>query len=312
MADELKMPESLSHIDIDSSHPAPEPVNVEEKKPEVKAEAPVEKPVVEALKEEPVAPPVEAPTEPMAPAEPAATVEPAAPTPEETARQKEAQEAIEYRMRAEAAEAELKKLQPKANVPEKEPDINDQTTWGEKYKDATNDLDTFLKAHTEWAQEQGRNSERAAYQQQEEAKKAMATRVAVAQKEQESRAKHADYDTVVNPIVPVIAQVPILKDFIAKNPMGTEVIYELAKNPTALRSLLQSDVWVAGEQLLGMASRLKNAKPTKTITNAPAPITPVGSNERVGQANLAELASTNIAAFMEKRKADALKRAKMN
>jgi hypothetical protein len=192
------------------------------------------------------------------------------------------------------------------------PDINDQTTWGDKYKDSPNDLDTFLKARDEWAQEQGKKAERSAYQQQQLQRDQQAIRVAVTQKENESRAKHADYDATVNPIVPVIAQVPILKDFIAKNPMGTEVAYELAKNPTVLRSLLQSDVWVAGEQLLGMAARLKNAKSSVKVTNAPAPVKPVGSNETVGKADYAELAVNNTAGFIEKRRADRAKRLKAN
>lgn len=320
MAEDLKMPEKLSHIEIDNSYDAPTEPKKEvkevkaEKKPEVKPEIKTEeKPVIKAEEVKPVTPidapkPVEPPVSTF-PERPA----PEAPKPEDilSEQQRLAKEALEDKLRANAAEARLKALEPKVNVPEKEPDINDQTTWGDKYKNEPNDLTTFLKAHTEWAQEQGKTAERNIYKQQQAEKEQMAIKVAVMQKEQESRAKHPDYDAVIMPVVPVFSQVPILKDFIAKNPMGTEVAYELARNPVVLRSLLQSDVWAAGEQLLTMAARLKQpAKPQ--ITQAPAPMTPVGSNEVSGKEDYAELAAKNTAAFIEKRKADRIKRARIN
>lgn len=322
MVEELKMPERLAHISIDSSHdviaepvkaePKPKKEKVEAKPEPIKAEEAPQEPVKteeSSIPAEPPAPPAE--PEPIVETLPEKSPEEKA---QEEADQKSAREAIEYRMRAEAAERQLKELQPKVGVPTNEPDINDQTTWGEKYKNDPNELATFLKAHADWAMEQGKNAERAAYKQQQAEKEQMAMRVAVAQKEQESRAKHPDYDAVIAQAVPVISQVPILRDFIGRNPMGTEVAYELfqPQNAQILRSLLQSDVWTAGEQLLNMAARLKNAKPTKTVTKAPAPIKPVGSNDTAGGSDYAELAVKNTAAFIEKRNAERIKRLKMN
>lgn len=201
-----------------------------------------------------------------------------------------ARRAIEDRLRAENAERRLRELQPKIEVPEKAPDINDKATWGKKYQDAPNDHETFLKARDEWAREEGRKAERSAYAQAEQQRQAMAVHTEVERKQQESRAKHSDYDSVINPIVPVIANIPLLKDFIAKDPMGTEVAYELGRNPVILQKLLQSmqiDVWQAGGQLLSMAARLKKSAATQ-ITNAPEPIKPVGSRETI-KPNLSQL-----------------------
>lgn len=208
-----------------------------------------------------------------------------------------ARKAIGDKLRADEAERRLRELQPKVEVPEKQPDINDQTTWGPKYKDAPNDLENFLKAHAEWAREDGRRAERTDASRAEQQRQALATKTEVMKKEQDSRAKHSDYDSIITPILPVIANIPLLKDFIAKNPMGTEVMYELGRNPVVLQQMMQSDAWTVGEQLLNMAARLK--KPVAVqITNAPEPIKPLGSRETV-KPNLAELAGKDTNGYIK-------------
>ena len=227
------------------------------------------------------------------PVEPAKATEPTA----EDKSNASARQAIADRIRADDAERRLKELQPKAEVPDKMPDINDQTTWGKKYQDKSNDLETFLKARDEWAEAQGEKKviER---QTQESTQRALdKVRTEVATRDQAARVKYKDYDAVINPIIPILSGVPILKDFVTKNPMGSEVAYELGRNPAILHQLLQSpDVWVAGEQLLSMAARLKAPKPVE-ITQAPEPITPVGSRETV-RVNLAQLASKDTGGYI--------------
>lgn len=208
-----------------------------------------------------------------------------------------ARRAIEDRIRADDAERRLKELQPKIEVPEKEPDISDQSTWGEKYKNSPNDIENFLKAHADWAKEEGRREERASVSQADQQRQALATRADVAKKEQDSRSKHADYDSIVSPIVPVIANIPLLKDFIAKNSMGIEVMYELGRNPATLQQIMQSDMWTAGEQLLNIAARLKKPAASQ-ITEAPEPIKPVGSRETV-KPNLSDLAMNDTNGYIK-------------
>jgi len=220
-----------------------------------------------------------------------------------------AREAIRERLRAEDAERRLKELQPKSAVPVKQPDINDQKSWGDKYKDAPNDYETFLKAHADWAMEEGRRLEREAFNQARTQQEQLAIRTEVARKEQESRAKHSDYDAVISQVAPIIGKIPIVKDFIARNAMGTEVAYELGKNPVVLEQLMRSNVWDAGEQLLNMAARLKAPKSVE-ITKAPEPITPVGSRE-ANRPRLAEQAAKDVGSYiktMNKRELDARRR----
>lgn len=196
-----------------------------------------------------------------------------------------ARQAIEDRIRADNAERQLKELQPKPKELGEQPKIDNFDT-----------LENYNKALIDWAKEVGKQEERTVYNQQEQQRQELATKTAVAQKEQQSRVKHADYDSIINPIVPVIKSIPLLKDFIAKNPMGTEVAYELGKNPAVLEQLMRSDVWSAGEQLINMAARLKAPKPVE-ITQAPEPIKPVGSRETV-RPKLTDLAEKDINGYI--------------
>lgn len=235
-------------------------------------------------------------------AEPEKVVAPVETKPEPTIEDKanqSAHQALQDRMRADDAERRLKEMQPKAESPDKMPDINDKATWGKKYQDAPNDLETFLKARDEWAEAQG---ERKALdrQRQESANQAFQKqRIEVASRDDAARKKFNDYDTTINAILPILAGSPLLKDFVWKNPMGSEVAYELGRNPAVLQTLLQTaqaDMWAAGEQLISMAARLKAPKPVE-ITKAPEPITPVGSRE-TGRVNLTQLASKNTGAYI--------------
>lgn len=203
-----------------------------------------------------------------------------------------AREMFQEKLRGDEYKRQLDELKPKDPAPEKEPDINNYRT-----------LDEYKADYKKWAKEEGKREERAAYQQQEQAKEQAKVRANVVAKEQDSRAKHADYDAVVTPLVPVIGSVPILKDFIAKNPMGTEVMYELAKNPAVLDQIMRGDVWEAGERLLNMAARLK--KPVAvSVSNAQEPIKPVGSREVVKP----KLSSLSDAAYIEARNKQELAR----
>lgn len=221
-----------------------------------------------------------------------------------------AREAIKDRLRADDAERRLKELQPKTTVPTSEPDINDQKTWGDKYKASPNDYETFRSAYKDWAMEEGRRLERNSYTEAQNQQAQLAMRTEVARKEQESRAKHTDYDSIIGPIVPVITSIPILKDFIARNAMGTEVAYELGKNPQILEQLMRSNVWDAGEQLLSLAARLKAPRPIE-ITKAPEPITPVGTRETV-RPRLADLAAKDVGAYIRAQNKQELARKRAN
>lgn len=231
------------------------------------------------------------------------------PTPEDRANQS-ARQALQDRMRADDAERRLKEMTPKAEVSETKPDINDQKTWGKKYQDKPNDLDTFLQARDEWIEAQAEKKFTDRQNQASAEQKLQKQRIDVAEKDNAARKKFTDYDAVINPIVPILSSSPILRDFVTKNPMGSEVAYELGRNPAVLQTLLQNpDVWSVGEQLISMAARLKAPKPVE-ITKAPEPITPVGSRETV-RVNLPQLASKDTGGYiaeMNKRELARMKR----
>lgn len=255
--------------------------------------APVEQQSPEMVTTDPKIPEPEVSDAIDAPLEPSEEVTPD-PKDNELAREK-----IQEKMRADSLQRQIDESRPKDSIPDKEPDINDYKT-----------LEEYKTDYRKWAKEEGRREERLANQQQEQAKQQAKIRADVETRQQKSREKHADYDSVVSPIVPVIASVPLLKDFVAKNPMGTEVVYELAKNPAILDQIMKSDVWEAGERLLNIAARLKKPAAPQ-ISNAPEPIKPVGSRETV-KPKLAELASKDINGYIAKRNKDELARRRTN
>lgn len=201
-----------------------------------------------------------------------------------------ARENIRNKLKAEDLQRQLDASKPQVTVPSSEPNINDYKT-----------LEEYQTDFKKWAMAEGKREERAVQDAVVEQHRQEKVRVEVATRENESRAKHADYDAVINPIVPVIGSVPLFRHFIANNPMGTEVMYELGKNPAILDQIMRStSMWEAGERLLNIAARLKQPK-AAPITNAPAPIKPVGSREAL-KPDMGQLASKDMNGYHALRK----------
>lgn len=217
------------------------------------------------------------------------------PTPEAN---EQARKVIEAQMRANNAERQLKESQPKKELAAR-PKIETFDT-----------LENYEQALIDYAKGLGRQEYQTETTQADQQRQQMALKAAIATKAQESRAKHLDWNQVVQPFAPLMDSIPILSDFIAKNPLGTEVAYELAKQPALLEQLRNSDMWAAGEQLLNIAARLK--KPAvATISNAPEPIKPVGSHEGT-KPKLTELASKDINAYVRIRNKQELDKLRLN
>lgn len=203
---------------------------------------------------------------------------------------------IETRLRAEKAERELLALKPAEKPLGDRPKIEQYST-----------LEEYDRAVDDWNDRRIDTKTNERLNATERSRIADAERVAVETKQAASRVKHADYDNVIAPIVPIIGAIPILKDFIAKNPLGTEVAYELGKNPALLEQLMRQNMWEAGESLINMANRLKT--PVKVApTNAPDPIKPVGSNEIVK----VKMSSLPTGDYIAARKAQEMKARRLN
>lgn len=210
-----------------------------------------------------------------------------------------ARRAIEAELRAKRAEDKVKELTPKEKSFDKEPSLDQYET-----------LETFLEDHKKWAKAEARkeyDSEVTSQRQQAERAKVQAD---IQLKAKDSRAKHADFDKVVAPLAQVMDSIPILNDFVSKNPMGVEVAYELAKQPALLEQMRNLNMWEAGEMLLNMAARLKKPAASQ-ISNAPDPIKPIGSRESV-KPRLMELAEKDINGFMALRNKQERERKKAN
>lgn len=206
-----------------------------------------------------------------------------------------ARERFADKLRAENAEAELAKLRPVHEIPKDAPDINDQSTWGKKYANEPNNLETFLKARDDWSENRGRNSYSQEQAQVAEQRRNQAIRADIARKEQLTIAKHPDYYDAIAPVAPIIARMPILKQYIAEMEMGTDIAYHLARNPASLQQLQTMTPFQAGKFLFALEDRLK--APTTKITNAPEPIKPIGSRE-VSRPNMATMAAKDINGFI--------------
>lgn len=221
---------------------------------------------------------------------------------EEDADQKthtEATERFKEKFRADELQRQLDALKPKEEIPAARPNINDY----DKLENYEADLEKYFES-------QGQKKAQDSYTKAEEAKQQMAIKANVAAKEANARVKHTDYDAVVNPLVPVIGSVPILKDFIAQNPMGCEVAYELAKNPAVLEQIMRGNVWEAGEQLINLAARLK--KPVAIPQSKAAdPLKPVGARETL-KPSLAQLATKDVNAYIALRNRQELKKKQSN
>ena len=203
---------------------------------------------------------------------------------------------LEAQIRAENAEKQLQALKPSDKVSETEPDISHQETWGEKYSKVENTLENFLKAHADWAREEGKRLERDSYKEAQLERQRNELRINLQTQVREMQTKHADFSQVFNPIVPIIDRIPVLQNFVATQPMGIAVAYELGKNPAVLEQLSRQNMWQAGETLLKMAARISQPKVIEQ-TNAPEPIKPVGSRE-VAKASLADLAAKDVNGYI--------------
>lgn len=134
--------------------------------------------------------------------------------------------------------------------------------------------DAYVEALTEWKLEQ-RESQR---QQEEDGRRRQAeqtkTQEAVGNQIEKGRDKYDDYDAVVfNPKVPITeAMVSAMLDL----DNGHDVAYYLGSNPQEATRIAQLSPFAQAREIGKLEIKLA-AKPAKTVSDAPPPITPVGN-----------------------------------
>lgn len=188
--------------------------------------------------------------------------------------------------RAERAEKALAERDKPAEVkdPGARPKLDEHTTL-EAYDQA---MEKWNNDAVAYAKQQGAEEAKRDQQRQSDEQKAIATKAVMQEREDNARRKFPDYDAVINPFAGVIMGNPVLKQYVLEEGAGTDMAYHLAKNPALLADITRLGPVAAIKELTRLEARLA-APPKKTLSQAPAPVKPVGSQEAVKQ-NLTELA----------------------
>lgn len=189
--------------------------------------------------------------------------------------------------RTEALERQVQALQPKKE-PLTKPDIT-------KYKD----LEKYEEDLITYGKSLGQQESQTQSSQAAQDRKVQEVKAAVKGRDDVARGKYTDYDSVINSIVPILRNMPVLKEYIAENVNGSEVAYQLGKNPAMLQQLKTLSPIEQGRQIFALEARLKATAPVKQ-SDAPDPIKPVGNREGV-RPTLGSLAEKDMNGYVAKR-----------
>lgn len=198
-------------------------------------------------------------------------------------------EKYEADLRAQAAERELAELRKQTQTdytkdPGPQPTLDQHTT-----------VEEFQKAVAEWGIQKGRFEAHQQAVKERQVAETMQKQAALnARVDAVRRTTLPDYDAVVAPVSDLIDSHPVLHDYVMESEMAPQVAYHLAKNPAVLFELTRLSPIAAVRELTRLEAKLSAPPPPKPVTNAPAPIKPVGTRETVAK-NLGDLAASDDA-----------------
>jgi hypothetical protein len=138
------------------------------------------------------------------------------------------------------------------------------------------DFSAFMDARDAWTWRQAERKAEAKIQEAQQTAVLSTQRAQLVQRATETRATHADYDDVVEPVVARFDGYPgahVVADFIASSPVGGALFYRLGKDPAALDAVLTADSPSALTRALARleAQVTAPASPAPITTRAPAP-----------------------------------------
>jgi hypothetical protein len=139
-------------------------------------------------------------------------------------------------------------------------------------------IEDYTKALTEWAEKKGRLAERQSLTQADQQRRAIAEQAKMYAKGQRAMAKYSDFQAVTQPLVAVADHIPELRAFVQESDSGTDILYQLCKNPTLLDGLLKMTPVARAREIIRLEG-LASAPQTKSQTKAPAPMNPVGGGD---------------------------------
>jgi len=137
-------------------------------------------------------------------------------------------------------------------------------------RESFQDDDAYLQAHIEHLAEQ-RAAEKIAIREQQSRQER--TTEAFLEKAEKAIERYADFNAVVGN--PQLAINDAMAEFISDSDQGPDVAYFLGKNPTRAAQIAQMTPIKAARELTRIEAEL-SAKPKPRLSNAPAPITPIG------------------------------------
>lgn len=172
-------------------------------------------------------------------------------------------------------------------------------------------VEDFLKAHKEWAEnlgvQKGYQKAREETEQQRQEREAAQLRATISAREAATRQKYADYDVAIAPFGRALMSHPAISSYVAESETGPEVAYHLAKNPVVLDEIMRMSPYQAGRELLKLEAKLTAPPPSKPVTKAAPPITPVGARANAVK-TLADLAEQDDASAYIAKMNERLKR----
>jgi hypothetical protein len=195
-----------------------------------------------------------------------------------------------YRKWAELQEAKAKELEAAVAAKPAPPAVA-QTVSSDKppkLEDFNYDMDAFNAAHEKWIDERVAKTVQAELTKTQAATEQAKITAAFVEREAASRAAHPDYDAVTmkNPLFPKFQ--PGATKVLVRSELGTEVAYELGKNPALAAKFEKLDE--AGQiatigRIEGTIEARKaspaaaKTPPKKTVTKAPPPPTPLSGSK---------------------------------
>lgn len=93
------------------------------------------------------------------------------------------------------------------------------------------------------------------------------------EREEKARERYDDFDTVAkNPNLPIS---PLMADVLRRTESGPDIIYHLGQNPAEARRIYDLPPILQAKELGKLEAKLASEPPTRKVSSAPAPITPI-------------------------------------
>jgi len=113
--------------------------------------------------------------------------------------------------------------------------------------------------------------------------------------------EHADYDEAIEVAQRLAIPSKAHEEAISTSEVGPELVYYFGKNPAEARRIMSLPATAAAREIGKIEVKLSKPAATKTVTRAPAPVTPIGAGNAAADAPLDTIDS--LSEFQARRRA---------